>query len=141
MAAAPVPVSVPIVTAEANAEVAEPDHIATQVQKSIEDIKRRILETEDLRRCKAYSEDLICVQKNSLELEQKEKEDIRRELQIANDAIAQRTRLAVESMKRAEIAEKKAEEAVRQAEELRGHLKELISALAMPEPLAATRAA
>ena len=122
-------------------EVDEPDHLAKQVQKSIDDIKRRMLETEDLKRCKAYSEDLICVQKNALEQEKKEKEDIRRELQIANDAIAQRTRLAVESMKRAEVAEKKAEAAVQQAEDLRGHLQELIAAVSMPEPLSSTKAA
>ena len=120
--------------AEAEADVTDPDHIAKQVQKSIDDIKRRMLETEDLKRCKAYSEDLICVQKNALQQEQKDNEDIRRELQIANDAIAQRTRLAVEGMKRAEIAEKKAEMAVQQAEELRGHLRDLMAALSLPEP-------
>ena len=123
------PAPSPAIAEEEDADVVAPEYIGKQVQKSIDDIKRRMLETEDLKRCKAYSEDLICVQKNALQQEQKEKDDIRHELQIANEAIAQRTRLAVEGMKRAEIAEKKAELAMREAEELRGHLKALMGAL------------
>ena len=133
----------PVVFVEEEFEATDATPIATQVRKSIEDIKRRMLETEDLKRCKAYSEDLLCAQKNAVLQEQKEKEDIRRELQIATDAIAQRTRLAVDGMKRAEIAEKKAEAAMQEAEELRGHLRDLIAALSPPEPavIAETRAA